>query len=159
MSSEIIDDYGSDFDPKVLARLLFLFNIARRQVTTYPDEHPLIAHALHNFLAQLDTLLEFSNEVTLGIARDTILIGNSSLEKNAVFTDLAQTLFDCDIAAITMHRSAPSRSFAHFSAYLVNPLPIFGLSVALASCSENRGCRGSACLILIIRPFMLPSSM
>lgn len=114
MPTEITDDYGSDFDPKVLARLLFLFNIVRRHVITYPDEHPLIAHALQNFLLQLDELLEFSDEVTLGIARDILLIGNSTLEKNAVFKDLAQTLFACDIAALTIRRSVSKQELCIF---------------------------------------------
>ncbi len=114
MATEIVDDYGSDFDPQVLARLLFLFNIARRHVTTYPDDHPLIAHSAQNFLLQLDELLEFTDEVTLGIARDTLMIGNSTLEKNAVFVDLAQTLFACDIAAFTIRRSVSKQELCVF---------------------------------------------
>lgn len=114
VTTEMMDEYGLDFDPKVLARLLFLFNIARRHVSTYPDEHPLIAEALQNFLLQLDELLEFSDEVTLGVARDTLMIGTSALEKNAVFTDLAQTLFSCDIAALTLRRSVAQHELSTF---------------------------------------------
>ena len=114
MSSDSPDQYAIDFDPKQLARLLFLFNIARRNATSYPGEHPLILRAVQNFLLQLDELLQFSDELTIGVARDTLLAGDATLEKNAVFIDLAQTLFACDIASFTLRRSVTQLELCAF---------------------------------------------
>jgi hypothetical protein len=114
VTTELTDEYGLDFDLQVLARLLFMFNIARHHVGTYPDEHPLTARSIQNFLLKLDELLEFSDEVTIGIARDTLMVGNSTLEKNAVFSDLAQNLFDCDIAVLSIRRSVTHHDLCTF---------------------------------------------
>jgi len=114
LSSDSPDQYAIDFDPKQLARLLFLFNIARRNTTSYPGEHPLILRAIQNFLLQLDELLQYSDELTIGVARDTLLAGDATLEKNAVFIDLAQTLFACDIASFTLRRSVTQMELCAF---------------------------------------------
>ncbi len=97
--------YELDFDPKVLNRFIFLFNIARHHARSYPFEHPQIAKSIQNFITLLDDLLEYRDEITIGVAKDNLIIGDASLEKNAVFKDLANSLFDCDIASFTIRRS------------------------------------------------------
>jgi hypothetical protein len=142
VATEITEEYGLDFDPQVLSRLLFLFNIARRHVITYPDEHPLIARAMQNFLLQLDELLEFSYEITLGVARDTIVIGNSTLEKNAVFTDLAQTLFSCDIAAFSLRRLLTPEELCLFFRLLGEPSDSIRASGGFSRLLTEKGVTG-----------------
>ena len=97
--------YELDFDPKTLNRFIFLFNIARHHARSYPAEHPQIARSVQNFLTLLDTLLEVRDEITIGVAKDNLIIGDASLERNAVFKDLANSLFECDIASFTIRRS------------------------------------------------------
>lgn len=97
--------YELDFDPKVLNRFIFLFNIARHHARSYPSEHPQIAKSIQNFITLLDDLLEYRDEITIGVAKDNLIIGDASLEKNAVFKDLANSLFECDIASFTIRRS------------------------------------------------------
>ncbi len=142
MSIETTDEYGLDFDLQVLSRLLFLFNIARRHVTTYPDDHPLIVRAMQNFLLQLDQLLEYSDEITIGVARDTLLIGNATLEKNAVFTDLAQTLFACDIAAFTLRRSVTGQDLCTFFRLLGEPIENIRSAGGFSTLMQERGVTG-----------------
>jgi len=142
VSIVITDEYGLDFDLQVLSRQLFLFNIARRHVTAYPDDHPLIARAMQNFLLQLDQLLEFSDEITIGVARDTLLIGNATLGKKAVFTDLAQILFACDIAAFTLRRSVTGQDLSVFFRLLAEPIENIRSSGGFSTLLPERGVTG-----------------
>jgi len=99
------NNYELDYDPKLLNRFIFLFNIARHHAKSYPINHPQIAKSVQNFLSLLDSLLEYRDEITIGVAKDNLIIGDASLEKNAVFKDLANSLFECDIASFTIRRS------------------------------------------------------
>ena len=108
------DNYEIDFDPKVLNRFIFLFNIARHHVKSYPSDHPQIAKSVQNFLVLLDNLLECRDDIPIGVAKSSLIIGDASLEKNAVFKDLAGSLFDCDIASFTIHRSVTHHELLEF---------------------------------------------
>ena len=105
MAVDQTDNYELDFDPKLLNRFIFLFNIARHHAKSYPINHPQIAKSVQNFLGLLDGLLEYRDDITIGVAKDNLIIGDASLEKNAVFKDLANSLFECDIASFTIRRS------------------------------------------------------
>ena len=105
MSPEQTENYALDFDPKVLARFIFLFNIARHHAQSYPADHPQIVKSVQNFLVLFDELLEYRDDITIGVAKDNLIIGDASLEKNAVFKDLANSLFACDIASFSIRRS------------------------------------------------------
>jgi len=111
--------YEFDFDPKTLNRFIFLFNIARHHARSYPAEHPQIARSIQNFLTLLDTLLEVRDEITIGVAKDNLIIGDASLERNAVFKDLANSLFECDIASFTIRRSVSPEELLHFYQFLI----------------------------------------
>jgi HEAT repeat protein len=108
------EHYELDFDPKVLNRFIFLFNIARHHARSYPSEHPQIAKSIQNFLTLFDSLLEYRDEITIGVAKDNLIIGDASLERNAVFKDLANSLFECDIASFTIRRSVSPEELLAF---------------------------------------------
>lgn len=114
MSSEQTENYALDFDPKILARFIFLFNIARHHIQSYPADHPQITKSVQNFLVLFDELLEYRDDITIGVAKDNLIIGDASLEKNAVFKDLARSLFECDIASFTIRRSVTHEELIAF---------------------------------------------
>lgn len=92
------------FDPKVLERALFSLNIARHNAAAYPAEHPAIVRSVDNVLELLTQLLEFRQEITLGAARDRLLLDGTVLdEKNAVYRSLAGALFDAGISSLTLN--------------------------------------------------------
>ena len=70
-----------DLDTMLLSKVVFALNIARHHIATYPPEHPVIATSLDKFLNYLGELLEFREELTIGVARDTLLIGAGILER------------------------------------------------------------------------------
>ena len=116
------DDPGFAYDTKILSQVVFALNIARRQVATYPAEHPAVLPTLQRFLGQLRDLLEFHEELTIGVARDTLLVGPGMLErKNPVYRDLAARLFAANIAAVTFHRNLSSEELLVFLAALSRP--------------------------------------
>lgn len=109
------DELALDLDTKVLSKVIFALNIARHHVATYPAAHPAIATSLTKFRTYLGELLEFRDELTIGVARDTLLVGTGILErKNAVYRDLAEKLFAADIAALTIHRDLENDELAAF---------------------------------------------
>lgn len=95
-----------DFDTKVMSDFIYSLNIARRQVQSYPLGHPVIAKAAQKLLDVLPKLLEFRAEITIGIARDTLMIGGQALDStNPIYRDFATNLFDAKVASLTIdHR-------------------------------------------------------
>ena len=88
------EHYELDFDPKTLNRFIFLFNIARHHARSYPSDHPQIAKSVQNFLALLDTLLEYRDEITIGVQvqgkrRGEITIAKDASQDDAMAAALA----------------------------------------------------------------------
>ncbi|RLB68150.1 MAG: hypothetical protein DRH08_01780 [Deltaproteobacteria bacterium] len=103
--SATVQNQGLDLDRKVLEEFIFTLNIARRQVMAYPPGHPMVATATGNLIEVIPRLLVSHDEITLGIARDTLMIEGGSLGRsNPVFRDLAQNLFNLQIASLTITR-------------------------------------------------------
>jgi len=90
-------------------RLVFDFiramNIARRNLVAYPRGHALVLESFEKVRAALQSFFEFSNNFTLGIAKDTLMMGDKALDrKNPVFQSFAQTLFEHGVVSITFFR-------------------------------------------------------
>lgn len=106
-----------DFDTKLLAKFIYALNIARRQILSYPVGHPMVATAAAKLVAVVPRLLEFRDEITLGIARDALLVEERLLDAdNPVFQDLARNLFDVRIAALTVGRGLTESEVLDFFA-------------------------------------------
>lgn len=94
-----------DLDTKLLSEFIYALNIARRQVLSYPPGHPMVATATAKLVDVIPRLLEFRKEITLGIARDALMLEGGLLDAgNPVFQDLARNLFDARIASLTVTR-------------------------------------------------------
>ena len=104
-----------DLDTKLMSDFIYALNIARRQVQSYPHGHPIIATAAEKLLCVLPKLLEFRTEVTIGIARDTLMVGAQSLDsKNPIYRDFATNLFDAKIASLTIDKSLGTYDICKF---------------------------------------------
>lgn len=101
---------GLDLDTKVMSDFIYSLNIARRQIQSYPPGHPIITAAADKLLGLLPKLLEFRSEITIGIARDTLLVGGKMLDNtNPIYRDFATNLFSAKVASLTInhHLNAP----------------------------------------------------
>lgn len=96
-------------DVKALSRFLFSFNVVRHHSEIYPEDHPLVSRSLQRVVDLLGQVLQFEETLVLGVARDKLLVAAEILDRrNAIYRDLAASLFACDIASITFHRALPS---------------------------------------------------
>lgn len=106
-----------DLDTKLLADFVFALNIVRRQVLAYPEGHPMVASSAAKLVAVVPQLLEFRSDITLGIARDALVVEGEVLDQaNPVFRDLAKNLFTARIASLTVTRDLNEGEVCRFFA-------------------------------------------
>ncbi len=104
-----------DLDTRLLSNFIYELNIARRHVIAYPSQHPVIAASVDKVLGLLHELLALRESLTLGIAKDTLIIGDSFLDKNnPVYRDLARLLFGQGVAAIMFYRGLNCSELLNF---------------------------------------------
>ena len=89
-------------DAKLLSDAVIELNISRRSVGIYPPEHPIVRQAIDRALQHLLKLFEIRPSITLGIAKDALVIDEYTLDRrNPVFREFAKSLHGKGIAAIT----------------------------------------------------------
>ncbi len=112
---ENLSKTGLDLDTKVMSDFIYSMNIARRQVQAYPPGHKVITTAANRLISVLPKLLEFRPEITLGIARDVLLVGGQALDsKNPIYRDFATYLFDAKVASLTINRELTAAGICSF---------------------------------------------
>jgi hypothetical protein len=90
------------FDARLLNDAIIELNISRRNVSIYPRNHPLVEGSLNRAFEFLQKLFDLRVEVTLGIAKDTLIIDDYFLDKkNPVYKEFALTLNSMNIASVT----------------------------------------------------------
>ena len=113
------DQQETAFDSKLLSDFIYELNIARRCYLSYPEGHPRIQASTKRVMSLLGRLLEFREKITLGIARDVIVVGKYHLDKkNPVYRDYAKSLFQLGIATLTIDRCLSDEEFLRFNAIL-----------------------------------------
>lgn len=81
-------------------------NIARRNLVAYPRGHALVTESFEKVRLVLMDFFEYSSYFTLGIAKDTLMMGTKALDKkNPVFENFAHILFEHGIVGLTFFRS------------------------------------------------------
>ena len=107
------------FDSKLLSDFIYELNIARRCGLSYPPGHPRIQASIKKVMSLLGRLLEFREKITLGIARDVIVVEKYHLDKkNPVYRDYAKSLFQLGIATLTIDRNLTEEEFLKFNEIL-----------------------------------------
>jgi hypothetical protein len=66
-------------DAKLLSYAIIELNISRRNVAIYPRDHPSVENTLTNAFKFLKQLFGMRSEITLAIAKDTIIIDSTWL--------------------------------------------------------------------------------
>ncbi len=119
MSTNYPENNELALDTRLLSDFIFELNISRRCVTSYPKGHPLIHASMQKVVSLLAALLEFREEITLGIARDTLIFEQSFLDrKNPVYKDYAKVLFSRGIAALTFEKKLEEEEILRFNEIL-----------------------------------------
>ncbi|MBI5639707.1 MAG: HEAT repeat domain-containing protein [Nitrospirae bacterium] len=89
-------------DAKLLSDAIIALNISRRSVSLYPSDHPITRDSLEKAYQSLEKLFELRSTITLGIAKDVLMIDDYVLDrKNPVYKEFAAELHSKGIAAVT----------------------------------------------------------
>jgi len=105
-----------NLDTRILSNFIIELNISLRLVTSYPKNHPIICTSIHKVLHRLAELLEYREEISLAVARDTLMVEYALLDsKNPVYRNLAKIFFDHDIASITFNKAVTSEELICFN--------------------------------------------
>ncbi len=91
-------------DAKLLSDAIIELNISRRSVGLYPSDHPITKQFISRAYEFLKKLFELRSGITLGIAKDILMIDEYTLDKkNPIFREFALALHTKGIAAVTFH--------------------------------------------------------
>ncbi len=89
-------------DARLLSDAIIELNISRRNVSIYPRDHPSVDKSLSKAFEYMQKLFELRPEITLAIARDTLIIDDYYLDKkNPVYREFALNLSRMNIAHVT----------------------------------------------------------
>ena len=89
-------------DARILGDAIIELSISRRNVSVYPKGHPSIEGSLNRAFELLQRLFELRPEITIAIAKDTIIVDNYFLDrKNPVYKEFAVHLSSMNIASLT----------------------------------------------------------
>jgi len=99
-----MDEIKLPSDVRLLSEAVIELNISRKNVELYPPDHPIIRDSIDRALEHLENLLKSRSAITLGIAKNMLVIDDLTLDKkNTVFQDFALSLYGKGIAAITFY--------------------------------------------------------
>jgi hypothetical protein len=122
-------------DAKLLSYAIIELNISRRNVAIYPRHHPSVETTLTNAFKFLKQLFGMRSEITLAIAKDTIIIDTYYLDKkNPVYRDFALNLSKMNIAYITFKAGITKDELYRFHSFIsekIEDLTINNLKEAL----------------------------
>ncbi|HEY0787180.1 MAG TPA: hypothetical protein VGE86_00955, partial [Thermoanaerobaculia bacterium] len=85
------------------AELARVLAVAWRTISAYPPGHPTFAAALGEAYKKIAELAAFSGSVTLGIARDGLLVGDDKVASTHA-RKLAEAFYRHGVAILTIDR-------------------------------------------------------
>ncbi len=102
-------------DTRLLSEAVIELNISRKNVGIYPPGHIQITKSIDRAYGILQKLFEIRAEMTLGVAKDTPLVGHDYLDqKNPVYRDFALSMNQQEIASVTFIRGLDKDELVRF---------------------------------------------
>lgn len=102
-------------DTQLLSEAVIELNISRKNVGIYPPGHIQITKSIDRAYEILLKMFELRSEMTLGVAKDTLLVGQDYLDqKNPVYRDFALSMNQQEIAAVTFIRGLEKDEVVRF---------------------------------------------
>jgi len=102
-------------DTRLLSETVIELNISRKNVSIYPPGHIQITRSIDRAFEILQKLFEIRSEMTLGVAKDTLLVGQDYLDqRNPVYRDFALSMNQQGIAAVTFVRGLDKEQLIRF---------------------------------------------
>ncbi|MDH4161594.1 MAG: HEAT repeat domain-containing protein [Nitrospirota bacterium] len=102
-------------DMRLLSDAVIELNISRKNVGIYPPGHVQIEKSITRAYEALLKLFEVAAQMTLGVAKDTLFVGQDYLDRlNPVYRDFALSLSRQGIAAVTFCRGLDEPELVRF---------------------------------------------
>ncbi len=139
-------------DAKLLSSAIIELNISRRSVGLYPADHPIVKESLRKAFSCFENLFELSHNITLGIAKNTLVVGDFLLDaRNPVFKEFAESLHLKGIAAVTFYSGLTMEELQGFHELLVAKDSFTG--PAIVGRAESKGIKSIKFIPLDISKF------
>ncbi|MBI5055053.1 MAG: HEAT repeat domain-containing protein [Nitrospirae bacterium] len=111
-------------DTRLLSEAIIELNISRHNVSIYPRNHPIVDTSLNKAFDHLQQLFELRQEITLAIAKDTLIIDMQHLDRqNPVYKDFAACLSGMNIASVTFVQGLTKEELYSFHSFLLKNIP------------------------------------
>ena len=113
------ENRSSKFDVPLFLSLIAELNTARRNLLSYPKDHPLVESSLTKALSTYNRFIRKQGEIIIGITRNSLLARGMVLDKsNVLFKDFAKILFEHGIGALTLRHGLTPGELKRFSEIL-----------------------------------------
>lgn len=117
-------------DAKLLTDAVIELNISRRSVSLYPRDHPIVSESIQRAFGFLQRLFEIRASITLGIAKDVLMVDDYLLDKkNPVFREFALSLYRKGIVAIIFSSGLEIEELIGFHELLITGDEVIGQAV------------------------------
>jgi HEAT repeat protein len=106
-------------DTALLFSIIHELTIARRNVSSYPKGHPVVTGSCEKVAGLFNRLFESRDELTVGIARDSLFVDGRSFERlTPVVRAFAKSLLYHQVAVITFAKGLTAEEIAKFNIIL-----------------------------------------
>lgn len=106
-------------DSELFSRILQELTICRRNVSSYPKGHPVVAASCEKVAGLFTRLFESREELTVGIGRDSLCIDGRSFQRlTPVARAFTKPLLYHHVAVITFARGITAREIENFNVIL-----------------------------------------
>ncbi|MBA4373440.1 MAG: hypothetical protein C0402_11345 [Thermodesulfovibrio sp.] len=117
-------------DAKLLTDAVIELNISRRSVSLYPRDHPIVGESIQRAFGFMQRLFEIRSTITLGIAKDVLMIDDYLLDKkNPVFREFALSLYRKGIVALIFTSGLEIEELIGFHELLITGDEVIGQAV------------------------------
>ncbi len=107
-------------DTRLLSDAVIELNISRHNVSIYPRNHPIVDRSLRKAYEHFEKLFEFSTEITVSIAKDTLIVDDQALDKkHPVYKEFAMSLSNMNIATVTFIKGLTLDELYSFHQFLI----------------------------------------
>ena len=127
-------------DTRLLSDAVIELNISRKNVSIYPPGHIQITKSIDRAFEVLMKMFEIRQEMTLGVAKDTLFVGQDYLDqRNPVYKDFALSLNQQGIAAVTFIRGLDRAELERFHRIITTKQEEIESLGGIAKVVENAG--------------------
>jgi len=133
-------EHDIPLDTRLLSDAVIELNISRKNVSIYPPGHIQITKSIDRAYEVLKKLFEIRQEMTLGVAKDTLFVGQDYLDqRNPVYRDFALSMNQQGIAAVTFIRGLDREELVRFHRIITTKPDEITAMGGIAKVVENAG--------------------